>query len=307
MQNLKMSTSSKKYRYQVASVNISVNELSDNCTVLTTRCNYISRIKKTLKIICKSDGENVDISKKFCTSTKDCKNESKICSSIGQIGICTCKSEYIGFGNKCLKGSLTLNETCQRNEQCTVVLVSVCLNNTCTCKRGYPPLNSSECLLLIKQDVGTVGLVFGSLFICIILILIATIIYHHVRHGKTKNDAKESIEMTDFNNAAYGTNTEAPQNNPNVHCGSERNEQPFAYSYVEIPLERNMQETKKQPMTNSDIIDDDYNHLNEKAEDADSDESNDHVQENLYHAVGEGIYSILNTGRKNKEFDVYST
>ncbi|XP_062598948.1 protein kinase C-binding protein NELL1-like [Saccostrea cucullata] len=78
-----------------------------------------------------------DISYDLCTSHKECRDESKSCSMTGQVGICTCKSGFIGFGHECLKGNLSLNESCQRTEQCSMVLGSVCQNNRCDCKSHF--------------------------------------------------------------------------------------------------------------------------------------------------------------------------
>ncbi|XP_062576510.1 prion-like-(Q/N-rich) domain-bearing protein 25 [Saccostrea cucullata] len=83
----------------------------------------------------------------MCTSTKNCEDPSKSCSRSyrEEIGVCKCRDGYIRFGSNCFKGNLQLNESCQRNVQCSGTVGSVCQNNKCVCGSGYIPLNDSSC------------------------------------------------------------------------------------------------------------------------------------------------------------------
>ncbi|XP_061167631.1 uncharacterized protein LOC133176529 [Saccostrea echinata] len=125
--------------YQLTSLTLSFNDLGEKVTTIHSRCySSTSYEKKTIEIICETGFENVvNTSKDLCISTADCWDASKTClqSAEGQIGVCICKSGYIGFGKTCLKENLKLNEKCQRNEQCFMVFGSVCQNDTCSCRQ----------------------------------------------------------------------------------------------------------------------------------------------------------------------------
>ncbi|XP_062614114.1 uncharacterized protein LOC134275838 [Saccostrea cucullata] len=177
-----------------------------------------------MTVICKSGFENA---KDLCTSTKKCEDETKTCLLKGQIGVCVCNPGYIGFKNECLEGNLTLNGTCKRNEQCSMVFGSVCQNNTCVCGLGYKSLNDSKCLLHsensdfearaidMREDtvVGLmVGAVIGGLILGNILTVLGVIIYKNMRNGKHKAGKEEEQMAAVFENTSYETEREADQN-----------------------------------------------------------------------------------------------
>ncbi|XP_062586870.1 uncharacterized protein LOC134248492 isoform X2 [Saccostrea cucullata] len=217
-----------------------------------------------------------DISDSLCTSDEECRDESKSCLVRGQVGICACKSGFIGFGNDCLKGDLSLHESCQRNEQCSMVLGSVCENNICTCREGYVSSNNdSECSFRGRSQASvqgqkednavsvTVGAVFGGLILGIVLTVLGVIIYKNIRNGKPKAGKKQDQTVAFFNNTSYETEREAHQNHSTVQRANERkivNVPPFAHS-MDLPVTENTY-TNKSSMANShDVNNDVYNHL----------------------------------------------
>ncbi|XP_061178297.1 uncharacterized protein LOC133186924 [Saccostrea echinata] len=259
------------------------------------------------------------ISEDLCTSPDECKDESKTCSLTGQFGICTCRDGFIGFGNKCLKGKLKLNETCEQNEQCSMVFGSVCQNNTCVCGGEYvSSFNESECSLPSsggnseasvqdqKEDTVvsvTVGSVIGGLILGIILTVLGLIIYQKIRNWKPKAEKRKCPKAAVFNNTTYKSESDADQNIPTVQRTNEKkvvNVPPFAHS-VELSTKRTIQQGRKRTMPNNDVNNDVYSHLHEKEEDPDIDENYDHANGNINRAMEESNYSNLNTGRSNKE------
>ncbi|XP_062568711.1 uncharacterized protein LOC134230863, partial [Saccostrea cucullata] len=129
--------------YELRSIDLCFNGLSESLKTINISCERSFADSRSMTVICKSGFENA---KDLCTSTKKCEDETKTCLLKGQIGVCVCNPGYIGFKNECLEGNLTLNGTCKRNEQCSMVFGSVCQNNTCVCGLGYKSLNDSKYL-----------------------------------------------------------------------------------------------------------------------------------------------------------------
>ncbi|XP_061167664.1 uncharacterized protein LOC133176564 [Saccostrea echinata] len=304
------------YGYQLTNIDLNFNGLSD---YFATRCNNLN-FERTLEIVCKIDTEN-GISKDICTPTKECEEESKTCLLTGNIGICICKSGYIGCQNECLKGNLKLNETCEQNEQCSGAFGSVCQNNTCVCRPGYVPLNDSECIMLhpgvnsqasiqdqTEDKIGgvTVGSLFGGLILGVFLTIFAVTLFHQMRHGKFKRKEKECPKVTTFNNISYEAEKNADQNIPSMHCTNERkivNVSPFAHS-TESSTKKCAQETRTQSMANNYKNNGVYNHLYEKEEDMEIDKHYDYANRNPTRAMKESNYCVLSTERRHEGADV---
>ncbi|XP_062598956.1 uncharacterized protein LOC134260412 isoform X2 [Saccostrea cucullata] len=257
-----------------------------------------------------------DISENLCTSTKLCTDVSKTCMLTGQIGECVCNPGYIGFGNTCLQGNLKLNETCQRNEQCSNVSGSLCQNETCTCTQGYVQLNDSECVFSSSdgslqarfQDPKensiaglTAGAVFGGLILGVVLTVITVTIYHHIRRRETKERKYPKIAL--YNNTSEEAEIDAPQSNSRTNERKIVNVSPFAHS-VDLPTKRNVQEGGKRTMMNDVVNNDVYNHLHEKEASPDVDDTYDHAHGNLDNLMEESDYSNLNSERRNKNHDI---
>ncbi|XP_062604978.1 prion-like-(Q/N-rich) domain-bearing protein 25 [Saccostrea cucullata] len=81
------------------------------------------------------------------SGNKTCRDSTRECSIAHNqyVGMCVCKSEYLGFGENCLKGNLAINQTCERNEQCTAVHDLECQNGTCMCRDGHVPVKETYC------------------------------------------------------------------------------------------------------------------------------------------------------------------
>ncbi|XP_062598962.1 uncharacterized protein LOC134260415 [Saccostrea cucullata] len=310
---------SSETKYQLAFIALSIKGFMDDFKRIERECRFSYKEKRTLEIICKTNSEILDMSTDLCTITQNCTEESKTCLLRGQIGICICKPGYIGFENKCLQGNLKLNETCQRDEQCSVAFGSVCLNGTCVCRPGYVPLNDSECFQTdadgnsqaIIQDQKddnavsvTIGAVFGGLILGIVLTIVIGNIYQHIRYGKFKT--KDNSRAAVFNNATYETETDVLQNNPTEHRINERkvvNVLPFAHS-DDSQKNGNVQKDIKGSPENIDVNNDVYNHLHEKEENSDFVENYDHAHGNINREIEESDYSNLNIGRRYMESDV---
>ncbi|XP_062600465.1 uncharacterized protein LOC134262089 isoform X3 [Saccostrea cucullata] len=309
---------SSETKYQLAFIALSIKGFMDDFKRIERECRFSYKEKRTLEIICKTNSEILDMSTDLCTLTQNCTEDSKTCLLTGQIGICICKPGYIGFENKCLQGNLKLNETCQRDEQCSVAFGSVCLNGTCVCRPGYVR-QYSECfqthsdgnLQAIIQDQKeentvsvTIGAVFGGLILGIVLTVVVGNIYQHIRYGKLKT--KDNSRAAVFNNATYETETDVLQNNLTEHRINERkvvNVPPFAHS-DDSQNNRNVQKDIKNSPENIDVNNNVYNHLHEKEENSDIVENYDHAHGNINREIDESDYSNLYTGRRYMESDV---
>ncbi|XP_062598958.1 uncharacterized protein LOC134260413 isoform X1 [Saccostrea cucullata] len=321
--NLEESQGIFKTKYRLKFIDLSINELIEDIMTIERKCSLLDSLKdeRTMEINCKTNLEKLNSSKSLCSSNQNCTEESKKCSLTGNIGICKCRPGYIGLENKCLKGNLKLNDTCQRNEQCSMVSGLICQNDTCVRRRGYVPLNDSECFPSTsggifqknfkeqEKDVAVsviVVSVLGGLILGIVLTVVIGNMYHHLRYGKFKT--KEYSRTAVFNNATYETETGVLQNNPTEHLSNERqilNVPPFAHS-DESQKNRNVQEDiKSSIMENNDVNNDVYNHLNEKEEEnPDVDETYDHAHGTINLTMEESDYSNLNTGRRHMASDV---
>ncbi|XP_062578687.1 uncharacterized protein LOC134240624, partial [Saccostrea cucullata] len=226
----------------------------------------------------------VHLKKHLCTSTEGCQDVSKSCSLTGQVGVCVCKHGYIGFGNKCLKGSLRLNETCQRHEQCSEPSGSVCQNDTCVLSFDDKPQSSIRDPKVNNLDGMTFGILFGGLvrILCIILTAVAVTIYHNARQKKTNTEEEESPAMTLFNNTIYEANTctDVVYNYPPTHLTSEiteSNEPLFANLSFEIPVNGNVQRASKRLIANNDVNEVAIRHRHEEEDNRDLYQNTDNI------------------------------
>ncbi|XP_062598924.1 uncharacterized protein LOC134260368 [Saccostrea cucullata] len=307
-------------KYRLEFIHLRFNVLVENSMRMKRKCIFLDPSKdgRTMEINCKINAENlVDSPKDLCTSSHNCTEESKKCFLTGKIGICVCKPEYIGFENQCLKGNLKLNDTCQRNEQCSVVSGLVCQNDTCVRGRGYVPLNDSECFPSRsggslqantreqeKDNAAsvTVGAVIGGLILGIVLTIAVGTIHQHLRYGKFKT--KECSRTAVFNNATYETETDMLQNNATQR--KVVNVPPLAHS-DELHENGDPEGGLKSSMENNDVNNDVYNHLHEKEENLEVDENYDHAHGNINHSMEESDYSDLNTGKNHERSNVFSS
>ncbi|XP_062600466.1 uncharacterized protein LOC134262089 isoform X4 [Saccostrea cucullata] len=308
--------------YQLNSFTLRFNGLSENLTIINTSCTSSYTTRRNLKIICRSDFDKaVDDSNDLCTSIKKCEDETKTCSLKGQIGVCVCNPGYIGLGNECLQGNLTLNRTCKLNEQCPMVFGSICQKNTCVCGPGYKPYNDSECLLHSENGefegramglkeyrvVGLmVGAVIGGLMLGIVLSVLGIIIYN-IRNEKHKTGKKQYPKAAVFKNTTYEAERDADQNISTVQCERKFENMPKCANSNDFSVTQNTRTfhgNKSSMMKSYDVNDDVYNHLHDKEEDSDIDETYDHTHGNISSAMEETDYSNLNTGIRYKEPDV---
>ncbi|XP_062601278.1 uncharacterized protein LOC134262990 [Saccostrea cucullata] len=250
--------------YRLSSIDLSINGLIEDSVAIQRECGFVYRERRSLEINCKTD--------------------SKL-------------------------WNLKVNETCQRDDQCSTVFGSICQNNTCVCKPGVVPLNDSEPVLdgnlqAFIQDKKddeavsvTIGAVFGSFILGIVLTVVVGNIYQRLRYRKFKT--KECSRSAVFNNATYETEIDVLQNNPLEKRFNEKkdvNVSPFAHSH-ELKKNRNNEGDIKSSTENNDVNNDVYNHLLEKEENLDVDENYDHAHGNINPSMEESDYSNLNTGR----------
>ncbi|XP_062598957.1 uncharacterized protein LOC134260412 isoform X3 [Saccostrea cucullata] len=307
--NIKMNNLKSGEWHQLTTIYINLDRSDQYWTTISTSCRYANREDISIDIICKREAD-------LCTKDMDCEDQTKTCLLAGLIGVCVCKPGYLGFGNECYKGNLKLNETCQRNEQCSNVSGSLCQNETCTCTQGYVQLNDSECVFSSSdgslqarfQDPKensiaglTAGAVFGGLILGVVLTVITVTIYHHIRRRETKERKYPKIAL--YNNTSEEAEIDAPQSNSRTNERKIVNVSPFAHS-VDLPTKRNVQEGGKRTMMNDVVNNDVYNHLHEKEASPDVDDTYDHAHGNLDNLMEESDYSNLNSERRNKNHDI---
>ncbi|XP_062578805.1 uncharacterized protein LOC134240738 isoform X2 [Saccostrea cucullata] len=253
-----------------------------------------------------------------------CKDLTKECRLVKDFGICVCKTEYLGFGEKCLEGNLKINQTCERYEQCTAVQDLECQNGTCICRDGHVPVNETYCkpVEINENDVAkmflnqeqanglgaTIGAVFGGFFIGVVLSALIT--YLISRRYMASIHKRDEISIKFDRHSAHI----APISENNPSQSAKVTEQTYQRKVVNVPpyspsmespTYSNVKEAKTSKMKEEDV----YNHLHEK-----EDEKTENVYNHASCSSGqttEDDYGHLNAGRSNEgvvlpEDDVYA-
>ncbi|XP_062568861.1 tenascin-like, partial [Saccostrea cucullata] len=255
-----------------------------------------------------------------------CKDLTRECSILRNqnVGICVCKLEYLGFGAICLEGNLKINQSCERNEQCTATQDLECQNGTCMCRDWHVPVNETYCIpvkingkeagkmfLNREQANGlgaTIGSVFGGFFLGVVFS--ALIAYLISRRYKTSMPKRDETSIKFDRHSAHiapmseSNRTQSAKNTEQTYKRKIVNVPPYSPS-MESPTYSNVKEAKTSQMKEDDV----YNHLHEKE---------DEETENVYNQAScssgqttEDDYGHLNAGRSNEgvvlpEDDVYA-
>ncbi|XP_061175895.1 uncharacterized protein LOC133184830 [Saccostrea echinata] len=245
----------------------------------------------------------------FCSSKEQCTGSlhADVCKNKR----CICKSGYISYNLTCYRGNLKINETCERNEQCTAASNSECQNGTCMCRDGHIPVNETDCKQVErnknteKKTVhqvqangfgATTGGVFGGFFLGVLFsVLVAYLISKRYMANMKKRDENNVKFDRHSANLAPTTEDNRSQTAKNTEQNLQRkvvNVPPYAPS-MESPTYSNVLKAKTSQMKKDDV----YSHLHEKE---------NQETENVYnHASGssgktmEDDYSHLNAGRGN--------
>ncbi|XP_062596059.1 uncharacterized protein LOC134257460 [Saccostrea cucullata] len=140
---------------------------------------------------------------------KKCKDLTRECSifSNHDVGMCVCKSEYLGFGENCLEGNLKINQTCERNEQCNAAQNLECQNGKCTCRDMNVLVNETDCKpveingkaigkMFLNQEQASFhnqGLLIGLIIFGLLVITLTVIVIVQAIHNMKTNKRYKMI------------------------------------------------------------------------------------------------------------------